>query len=188
GGRIRDGDNVDRRVGRAVDVGAVGPTRRVNRQLRVRRVKVANLEQRPSESLRGVGDSGHVGEARTRHAGADRGGVTTGRALLQVAPQVGLHLHDHGLAVRACLLHQQLEVRVVGGHGARVVEVAVVAVRRVGARGRVRLQELVVAEDGEVSDGAGRVHVRGGESAGRAVPDLPALVRVDAGGKVLIAV
>ena len=100
----------------------------MGRQQDVGRVFVPEMQQRARKTLRRVVDARDVGMSRTLDHGGERGRGSTRRPLLEIAPQVGLDLDDHLAAERRGLLHQQHEVAVVGIHGARVVEVAEVAV------------------------------------------------------------
>ena len=189
GGRgVGHGDRVQRRAPVAAYVIAARPQRRMDGEQGVGCVEVADVQQRPRESLRGIRNRRHIGEARALDAGGQRRRVAAACPLLEVAPQVRLDVHDHGLAERAGLLHQKFEVGVVGRHRRRVVQVAEVAIRLAGAGGRRRLQQLVVRKHRDVAVRARRVHVVGRVRARRSVPGLPPAPGVDAAREIRVAI
>src|SRR5207253_6162192 len=109
-------------------------------------------------------------------------------ALFEESPEVGLHVDQYGRSVFVCLLEQEGEVGVVRPHRAGVVEVAEVSRALVGAGRRLRLEQLIVDEYGDVLVFTRVSHVVGSEGSTRAVPGLPATARIGPSGQVLIAV
>ena len=104
--------------------------------------------------------------------------------LLQIAPEIGLDVHDHRLRpVHA--LEEETHVVPVRGHHLRVVQVREVGLRLAAAL-RIRLQHHVVRQhrDDVVSPRVLDVHRR--ERAVR-VPRRPARAGVHAAGEVLVA-
>src|SRR5207302_3175880 len=109
-------------------------------------------------------------------------------SLLEVAPEVRLNLDDHLSAISRGLVHEQDEVRVIGVHGGRIIKVVVVPVALVGPARRRRLQELVVAEDGEIAIRGAVGHVVAGGLSWRAIPRLPSGAGIHAAAEVLVAI
>ena len=136
----------------------------------------------------------HLGEAaeivvegrRFRKAGvgdADRDGLRGGPGLLLAeAPEVGLDMDDHRLVEGRALLHQELELGVIGRHGRGILQFRV-GILAAGVRGGAA--ELIIIEDGDHALAVARGHVETGELARRAVPGRPAGARIHAPGKVL---
>ena len=160
---------------------------------RVGRVRVAQVLQLGGEAPQVVRERGGLGEVRRLDLSTHRDRRRARGALLHVTPEVGLNVHDDLLSICAGLLHEQLEVGVVGVHGRGVVEVAEVAVGFARAGAGIGLQQLVVREHGDVARGRSGavVHEIGGELAGRqrqVLPRLPPLAGVDARREVLVAI
>ena len=137
----------------------------------VRRIEVAQVQQRPIEALVRVGIARHLGIAAAGHgrrqvgrvvALAGAGAVALAvvpHGLLGVAGEVRLDVHDGRLAeagqavvgAGAQPLHEQPEVLEVAGHEAGIVQVGEVLLRLAAAATRaVTLQQLVVGKDRDV--------------------------------------
>ena len=138
-----DAGRVERAAGVGGDVGPGAPARRVQREYRVLRVLVADVQQRPGKALRVIGIRLRIGIARAGHAGGHAGRAVAAMAdgaLLDETPEVRLDHDESGLAERANLLHQQRPISIVGVHGAGAVEVRQIVVALAAARWPVRLR------------------------------------------------
>ena len=179
---------VDLRV-RAVrvrDVPARAPHRQVVREQHVGGELVAQPDDRLGEPRGGVRQAGQRRVAGARDGGRDLGRVVVrGGRLLDVAPQVGLDMEDHGLRAGRPL-EEQAQVCVPGRHRGRVGEVGDVLGLFGAARGRGRLQEHVVGEDRDGSV-VGRVRDVPADELAVRVPGGPAVPGVHATGEVLVA-
>ncbi len=175
-----------RRV-RVLDVHAGAPDAQVVGEQDVRRQAVAKPYHGLREARYVVRQTGQLGKPGGGDLRGHRRGVVTAGHVLDVTPQVWLHVEHLGAAGLVRAPEEQLEVLVVGLHGRGVLEVAEVRALlvRVVLAGQ-RLANHVVGEDGRdvVRQRLARVHAR--ERAVR-VPGGPAGPGVHATGQVLVA-
>jgi hypothetical protein len=149
----------------------------------LRRVAVAQPDDRPREAGGRVRKARELRVAGGGHGGRDGRGVVLARALLlHVAPEVRLHVHH-----RARVAHppqRQAQVGVVRLHEPLVAQVREVALCLVAAA-RPGLQQHVVGEDGQHARALGLRDVARDERA-FLVPRRPSVAGVDAAGEVLV--